>query len=122
MTGMSIARNLTRDTIIADRLTVADTFRTRLVGLIGTCEFGAGQGLWFPGEASVHMMFMGFAIDVVFLGKADAVGQRMVLGIREGLRPWVGLAAYRKADGVLELPVNSIITSQTMVGDLVSIA
>ena len=72
----------------------------------------------------IHMMFMRFAIDAVFLGKpGPATARAPVVAVHRGLRAWTGLVPLvRGAHGVLELPVGAIDASGTQVGDLVEIA
>ncbi len=116
------ALNRTRDSVLADRLESATSLRARFMGLMGRTSLPAGDGLWLPGTNGIHMMFMRFAIDAVFLGRADAAGRRRVVAVREGLPAWTGLVPLvRGADGCLELPVGTVAASATRVGDLVEI-
>ena len=104
------------------------------MGLMGRASLPAGAGLWLPESNGIHMMFMRFPIDAVFVGRpeADGVaggarpaseGARPVLSVHRGLRAWTGLVPLvRGAHGVLELPVGTIDASGTQVGDLIRIA
>lgn len=58
------------------------------------------------------MLFMRFAIDVVFVDRA-----RRVVRIQEHVRPWTFVVGARTAAEVLELPVGTIATTGTQVGD-----
>jgi uncharacterized membrane protein (UPF0127 family) len=116
------ARNLTRSTDLAARVEVADGWWARFMGLMGRDGLADGAGLWLTGNG-IHMMFMRFPIDAVFVGKAagaEGVAARPVLSVHRGLRPWTGLVPMiRGAEGVLELPVGTIERSGTAVGDTV---
>ena len=90
----SIARNLTRGTLLAADLESADSLWAKFVGLMGRAALPAGGGLWLPESNGIHMMFMRFAIDAVFVGKADADGGRPVLAVRERLPAWRGLVPF----------------------------
>ena len=115
------ARNVSRDTVLAEHLEVAASLWTRFMGLMGRRSLPSGHGLWLGGNG-IHMMFMRFPIDAIFLGKAGAEGARPVVSVHRALRPWIGLVPLvRRADGVLELPVGTIAASETAVGDLVRI-
>ena len=93
------------------------------MGLMGRPSLAPGAGLWLPDSNGIHMMFMRFPIDAVFLGRPNAEGARPVVAVHRDLRAWTGLVPYvRGAHGVLELPVGSIDSSGTQVGDLVEIA
>jgi uncharacterized membrane protein (UPF0127 family) len=123
------ARNVTRGTTLATSVQLATSFGARFLGLMGRAPLPPGGGLWIAGTNGIHMFFMRFAIDAVFLSRAapggagGAGGGRRVVGLRRGLRPWVGLVPLvRGADGVLELPVGTIDASGTQVGDEVRIA
>ena len=123
------ARNETRGTVIADRLEVVTTFWGRFMGLMGRHSLAAGAGLWLPGDNGIHMFFMRFAIDAVFVGRpAPGIGGgtsgdlRNVVSVHRALRPWTGMVPLvRGADGVLELPAGTIDASGTRPGDVVFI-
>ena len=115
------ARNLTRSTELATELEVADTLWARFKGLMGRPDLALGSGLWLTGNG-IHMMFMRFPIDAVFLGRTEpgSADARPVLSIHRGLKAWTGLVPLvRGATGVLELPVGTIDRSGTVVGDTV---
>ena len=67
-------------------------------GLLGRSELPVGEGLLLKPCRSVHMFFMRFPLDVVFLDR-----ELSVVGVAAGLRPW-RMAARRGAKAVLELP------------------
>ena len=114
------AGNLTRGTVLADRLEVAASLWTRFLGLMGRRALPAGDGLWLERTNGIHMFFMRFRIDAVFVGKAAPDGGRPVLSVHRGLRPWTGMVPLvRGAAGVLELPVGAIDASATAPGDIV---
>lgn len=105
------------------RLDVADSWRARLRGLIGRRGLVAGEGLYLPGTNGVHMFFMRFAIDVVFLGGSREDGARRVVALRQNLRPWIGLVPWvRGARGAVEVPAGSLAGSGLSVGDYVILA
>ena len=116
------ARNVTHGTVLAARLEVAASVVGKFFGLMGRDSLDVNGGLWLPGTNGIHMMFMRFPVDAVFLGRPDATGQRKVVGLRRALRPWLGVVWYmRGAHGVIELPVGAIDASSTAVGDMVSL-
>ena len=115
------ARNVDRDTVLAARLEVADGLWARFKGLMGRPGLDPGSGLWLTGNG-IHMMFMRFPIDAIFVGRPDPArgDARPVLSVHRGLKAWTGLVPLvRGASGVLELPVGTIERSGTKVGDLV---
>jgi uncharacterized membrane protein (UPF0127 family) len=126
------ARNLTRSTVLADPLEVADSLWARFMGLMGRPDLDPETGLWLTGNG-IHMMFMRFAIDAIFLGApeggaggtvgTDGAGSvRPVLSLHPGLRAWVGIVPFvRGAAGVLELPVGTIARTGTAVGDRIAL-
>ena len=91
--------NKTRNLTVSGAAARADTFTTRLFGLIPRKSLGAEEGLWLEPCAMIHMCFMNFPIDAVFLG-----GDLKVLRVMEELRPWSFSPWVRGARGVLELP------------------
>ena len=120
---MTTARNRTRSSDLATDVEVADSLWGKFKGLMGRDSLAQGAALWLPDSNGIHMMFMRFPIDAVFLGRPDADGVRSVLSVHRALRAWTGLVPYVSgAHGVLELPVGAIDASRTQVGDLVEIA
>jgi uncharacterized protein len=96
----------------------------KFMGLMGRASLPPDAGLWLPDSNGIHMMFMRFAIDAVFVGRPDpaANGARAVISVHPDLRAWTGLVPLvRGAHGVLELPVGAIAASGTQVGDLVTL-
>ena len=118
------AVNVTRGRALAEDVEVAGSIWARFMGLMGRGSLPAGRGLWLPGDNGIHMFFMRFAIDAVFLGKPDAAasGARTVVAATRQLRPWVGMVPLVKAaNGVLELPAGTIEATGTEVGDVVQL-
>lgn len=82
--------------VLCERCKVADTPMSRMRGLLGA-EPPAGYGLWIRPTNSIHMFFMRFAIDAVFLDADDRV-----VRIVPELAPW-RVAFRRGARSVLEI-------------------
>lgn len=96
---------------VASNVSVADSFLSRLRGLLARAPMGRGQGLLLLECGSVHTVGMGYSIDVAFL---DAEG-RVVRSIAD-LAPWrFGLGG---ADAVhaLELPAGRLRETGTVPG------
>lgn len=116
------ARNESRGTVLAADLESAVGLWGRFMGLMGRASLAPGAGLWLSGTNGIHMMFMRFPIDAVFLARPDPAqgGAQQVVSVHRGLRAWIGLVPLvRGAYGVLELPVGTIERTATVVGDLV---
>ena len=114
------ARNVERGTVLATRLETADSLWARFMGLMGRPSLDPDAGLWLPDSNGIHMMFMRFPIDAIFVGRpgAAAAGARPVVSVHPGLRAWIGLVPLiRGAHGVLELPVGTIARTGTVPGD-----
>jgi uncharacterized protein len=116
------ARNLTKSTVLASDVEVARGLWGKFMGLMGRATLPGGAALWLPDSNGIHMMFMRFAIDAVFLGGAEADGTRPVVSVHERLPAWRGLVPLvRGAKGVLELPAGTIKATGTAVGDRIAI-
>ena len=77
---------------------IADNFLARFAGLMFREKLKPANGLLLAPCNSVHMCFMRFAIDVVYLDK----GYRIIKVINN-LRPWIGISMCPKAWAVLEM-------------------
>lgn len=104
--------NRSKDRVVAKTVHVADTFRSRLKGLLGRKDFPPGEGLVLHPCSSVHTCFMKFPIDVVFLDR-----QGRVVYLQENLIPWRFTPIVRKAATVVELPPGSIEAGCIKSGD-----
>jgi uncharacterized membrane protein (UPF0127 family) len=79
-----------------------------------------GDGLWLP-TSSIHMMFMRFPIDALFVSKAGRDGTRTVVGLRRDLPPWRGIVLpVRGAEGVIEMPAGTLARHGVAEGDEVT--
>jgi uncharacterized protein len=118
-----VARNVTRGTDLATRLEVAASLWGKFMGLMGRASLDPDAGLWLPDSNGIHMMFMRFPIDAVFVDRPDAGdGTRRVISVHRSLRTWIGLVPLvRGAHGVLELPVGTIDRTGTLVGDVIAL-
>ena len=96
MTEVAIRRE--DGTIVCERCLLAETALTRMRGLLGRRELPSGEGILLKPASSVHMAFMRFPIDAVFLDR-----DLRVVKVAADLRPWRA-AGSRGAKSVLELP------------------
>jgi uncharacterized membrane protein (UPF0127 family) len=103
--------NTTRGTVVGVQVRRAAGPWTRFVGLLGRAGLDEGAGLHIVPCSSVHMFFMRFALDIIYL---DA-GLRVVKTV-EHLRPW-RLSAGRGGHSTLELPVGTVQQTGTRAGD-----
>lgn len=94
------------------KIEVADNFLTRFMGLMGRKVLPNGHGLLISPCNSVHMCFMRFAIDIVYIDE-----NYNVLKAVKNLKPWVGMSICWKAWGVIELPTGSIEQYNISSGD-----
>ena len=83
-----VARNASRGTVLAESLEDGASFWAKFMGLMGRSRLPRGHGLWLPGENGIHMLFMRFPIDVVFVAppepEARRRGQRSLTRLIDG--------------------------------------
>ncbi|MCX5701721.1 MAG: DUF192 domain-containing protein [Candidatus Omnitrophica bacterium] len=108
--------NTSKNTVLADKAEVADTFLKRLIGLLRRKSLSQGEALILIPSNSIHSFFMRFSIDVLFLDKSGRVVKTIVF-----LSPWRLTKVYFKAHLTIELPVGTIERTSTQEGDTVSI-
>ncbi len=102
----------TRGTTVASRVRVADNFLTRGRGLIGAPPLQAGEGLVIRPCKGIHMWFMKYPIDVVYVDREDRV-----VDVDENMRPWRLGRPRARARYVIELPAGAARASGVQVGD-----
>ena len=108
--------NKTRMAVLATRLTLADTPQSRQKGLLGRDRLASGEGLWIIPCQAIHMFFMQFSIDLVYIDR-----QKRVRKIRSNIAPW-RISACLTAHSVLELPAGIVRETGTRRGDLLEIS
>jgi hypothetical protein len=84
--------------LVCERCEIAESMFARARGLLGRSGLEPGGGMLIDHAGSVHMFFMRFPIDVVFLAR-----DRTVVRVKHRLGPW-RVAAARRAVASLELP------------------
>jgi len=116
-TGLLCARNRTRGTILCASLEEAGGVVGKSRGLLGRNGLEADAGMLFEAGRLepfmwMHMMFMRFAIDIVFLDDGGKVAR-----INHNLKPWRISSMVWGARKALELAAGAAVRSQTMEGD-----
>ncbi len=114
------ALNQSRGTVLCARLENAGGVAGQSKGLLGRDGLEPGAGMLFENSRFtpmmwMHMFFMRFAIDIVFLGRGDKV-----IKISRRLRPWRVSAMVFGARRALELEAGAAEKSSTQVGDQIT--
>jgi uncharacterized protein len=104
--------NKTKETFLAFRVRVADSFFSRLVGLLGRRSLKLDSGVWIVPANAIHTIGMLFTFDLVLVDQ-----NYKVVGLRELIRPFRITWPNLRAESVLELPAHAIFKSRTEVGD-----
>ncbi len=107
----------TRGTTLGDRIQVADTSLTRVVGLLGRRGVDAGSGLWIKPSSGVHTFFMRFPIDVIGLDK-----NLRVIKLWQDLVPWRVTSVSLQLRSVVELSAGRIAECGIQLGDVLRIS
>lgn len=98
--------------VIAQNACLADAFWTRMKGLLGREEIPAGEALVITKCRSIHMFFMRFAIDAIFVDN-----QHRVVGLIEGIKPFRLSPIFFRSSYVIELRAGTVAATKTSVGD-----
>lgn len=104
--------NLTQNTCIADNARLADTFLSRLVGLLNRRSLEPQEALIITRCQSIHMFFMRFAIDVIFMDR-----NFVVVGVAPNIKPFRLSPLFISAYYAVEIPTGIISASHTRPGD-----
>ena len=109
-------KNNSNNRVIGEKIKIADSFWGRFRGLMLAEQLQEGEGLLISPCNSIHMMFMKFPIDAVFL---DA--ENKVKALYSKLKPWVGFSSWhRDASQVLEIKEGMIAKTELKIGDILS--
>jgi uncharacterized membrane protein (UPF0127 family) len=103
--------NLSRGTVLATHLEVADTSPKRNKGLLGRHHLPPGEGLWIVPCDAIHTIGMRFSIDLIYLDSKNGIKKLL-----NDVPPW-RMSACLPAHSVLELPAGTIRETKTRFGD-----
>ena len=107
--------NETRSTVLAERCRVARSLRERTVGLLATPEVAVDEALWIERAPSIHMFFMRYPIDAVFVDR-----NKRVVRVAAHLRPWRVVPWVPGAADCIELRAGRAEAADTRAGDTLS--
>lgn len=103
MPAAQIVRITSTTACLAGRAEVANTFGSRLMGLLGRDRLPPGTGLVLQPSNSIHTLFMRFPIDVIFLDDHQRIVATAV-HVQPFRIAWGGW----KARTAVELPAGTI--------------
>ena len=106
--------NQTQNPVLANQVRTADSFLTRLVGLLDKKEIFPGEALVITQCQQIHMFFMKFSLDVVFVDRSD-----VVVGLVENIKPFAMSPIFLQSHRAIELPAGAISKSRTSLGDTI---
>lgn len=110
------AHNRTRNATLVTAGVIADSWWTRVRGLLGHAPLQPGEGLLLRGEKAIHTVGMSFAIDVLFLDHAGRIVHLIPAMPPLRFSPFIARAAE-----VLELPADTIAHTHSAWGDQIEL-
>ena len=108
--------NQTRNTVLADKARIADSFLSRLVGLLNCSGLHHGEALVLSPSNSIHSFFMRFTFDAIFLNR-----DQQVIALNPWFKPFRISRLYFSAVSTIELPAGTIQASKTQLKDEIKI-
>lgn len=104
--------NKTKEKVIKKEVIIANSFFTRLKGLLGKKRLSEEQCILIRPCKSVHTFFMKFPIDVIFIDK-----NFKVVKVIKNITPGHITTYVKEAWSVIEMAVDKEVDSKFMVGD-----
>src|SRR5215470_2497670 len=89
--------------VLVESLRVPRGFWGRGLGLMFRRTLPTGDGMWITPCNGIHMFFMRFPIDAVFVDR-----RLRVVRVCAGLRPWRVVPLVLRAHSVMELPAGTV--------------
>lgn len=112
MRAMAKLVNQTQNCEILQNLSVADSFWSRLVGLLGRKQLTVDDGMWFDRCNSIHTFGMRFSLDLIFLDPS-----MKVKALRKNVAPGRMTWPVFGAKSVVEIASGSLETMKISIGD-----
>lgn len=94
----------------------AKTFFARFFGLMGKKKLSEGCGLLLAPCKSIHMLFMRFSIDAIYIDKNFVIKK-----IVTNLKTWIGISFCLSAWGVVEVNAGEAERLNLKVGEKLKI-
>ena len=111
-------KNITKKKILASDIKFCKNFLNKSIGLVFHTKL-KDKGLIFiydkEEKVSLHMVFVFFPIDVLFLDK-----NKKVIEMKKNFRPFSLYIPKKKAKYILELPEGTIQKTKTGIGDKIN--
>lgn len=98
------------------QIELADGFWQRFIGLMGRRNLAPDRGMLLRPCSSVHMLFMRFSIDVVYLSREGTI-----VKVVSKLPPWRGASFCNGAAAALELPAGSVVRQNLHIGQKIDL-
>ena len=110
----NMIKNITKNKILAKNKRFLNTEFQKFMGVMFAKKLNKGLIFVFRKEKliSLHMFFVFYPIDALFLDK-----KKKVVQLKESFKPFRALISKKPAKYVLELPEGTIKKSKTAVGD-----
>ncbi|TAN61430.1 DUF192 domain-containing protein [bacterium] len=109
--------NTTKNTVLAERAEIANTFWLRLKGLLGKRQLEPNTGLILNPCNSIHTFFMRFPIDAAFVDS-----QNKIIKAYYALPAWRASGMFFNSSLCIEFPSGTLLTSGTEIGDYIRIS
>jgi uncharacterized protein len=97
---------------------VAQGLRSRIVGLLGARGLPQRTALLIPRCDSVHTVGMRFALDVVFLRRADPAGPLEIVAVHPEVRPGRFARVRRRGSGMRRRELCALELAAGQAGEL----
>lgn len=109
-------QNLTKDIEVLDDIIIAESFFSRLKGLLGKKGLDKGQGLVIRPCNSVHTIGMKFSIDLAFVNEDN-----QVIHIIQDLKPGKLSPIIKGSKFVIEVASGEFSHDNLEIGDIIEI-
>ena len=109
-----IIKNMAKNKIVVNNAKLCDDFFSKFIGLMFSRNNNNALIFKFKDERiiSLHMLFVFYHIDVLFLGK-----NKTVVDKKENLMPFAFYKSKKKAMYAVEIPNGTIKKTKTEIGD-----
>ncbi|MCP8616128.1 DUF192 domain-containing protein [Salirhabdus salicampi] len=111
---MELTRKQGAHITIPYKITISNTFATRLKGFMFRRKPIYREGMFIKPCKSIHTFFMFFPIDILILD-----GNHSIIYIKENMRPWTFIYPVKGGKAALELPKGTVQDFEINIGDKV---